>query len=270
MDADRGEEAVEWARQARLLDPDRLPGWLARQAWEALPGALVYSGHLDGAQDLCEEVLTQARAAGDLNEQADVLFLMAMLARKSGHLADCGVYLREAAEVALHGGYLLRLIDLVDEGGFLCAATGRQAEAITLWSATAAQNEAAGLADTLEAERRRKPLMKEAARMLGQQLYSAAEERGVGMTLAAAVEFTVMMTDENIPAPTAPSTSGKLSARERELVAMVAQGQTDTQIAERLFISVSTVRTHLDRIRDKSGYRRRADLTRLALQEGII
>jgi DNA-binding CsgD family transcriptional regulator len=36
-----------------------------------------------------------------------------------------------------------------------------------------------------------------------------------------------------------------------------------------LFISVSTVRTHLDRIRDKSGCRRRADLTRLALQEGI-
>ena len=42
------------------------------------------------------------------------------------------------------------------------------------------------------------------------------------------------------------------------------------QIAEKLFTSVSTVRTHLDRIRDKSGCRRRADLTRLALQEGII
>ncbi len=34
--------------------------------------------------------------------------------------------------------------------------------------------------------------------------------------------------------------------------------------------SVRTVRTHLDQIRDKSGCRRRADLTRLALQEGII
>jgi hypothetical protein len=34
--------------------------------------------------------------------------------------------------------------------------------------------------------------------------------------------------------------------------------------------SRGAVRTHLDRIRDKSGCRRRADLTRLALQEGII
>jgi hypothetical protein len=37
-----------------------------------------------------------------------------------------------------------------------------------------------------------------------------------------------------------------------------------------LFISVSTVRSHLDRIRDKTGYRRHADLTRLALQAGLV
>jgi DNA-binding NarL/FixJ family response regulator len=90
------------------------------------------------------------------------------------------------------------------------------------------------------------------------------------MTLAATVEFTVMMTGQNTQRPTAPSGSGKLSSRERELITLVAQGQTDAQIAGKLFISVSTVRTHLDRIRDKSGYRRRADLTRLALEEGII
>ena len=36
---------------------------------------------------------------------------------------------------------------------------------------------------------------------------------------------------------------------------MVAHGQTDAQIAGKLFISVSTVRSHLDRIREKSGYR---------------
>ena len=90
------------------------------------------------------------------------------------------------------------------------------------------------------------------------------------MTRATAVEFVIMMTGENARLPTAPSGAGRLSARERQLVTMVAQGQTDAQIAGQLFISVSTVRTHLDRIRDKSGCRRRADLTRLALQQGII
>jgi DNA-binding CsgD family transcriptional regulator len=61
-----------------------------------------------------------------------------------------------------------------------------------------------------------------------------------------------------------------LSVRERELVALLAQGLTDVEIAEKVFISVSTVGTHLDRMRDKSGCRRRADLTRLVLREGII
>ena len=56
----------------------------------------------------------------------------------------------------------------------------------------------------------------------------------------------------------------------RELVILVAQGRTDAQIAARLLISVRTVRTHLDRIRDKTGCRRRADLTRLALSAGLV
>ena len=62
----------------------------------------------------------------------------------------------------------------------------------------------------------------------------------------------------------------RLSAREKQLVTLVAQGRTDAQIAEQLYISVRTVRSHLDRIRDKTGCRRRADLTRLALQTGLI
>jgi len=61
-----------------------------------------------------------------------------------------------------------------------------------------------------------------------------------------------------------------LTARERELVTLVARGYTDAQIAAELFISVRTVGSHLDRIRDKTGCRRRADLTRLALQTGLI
>ena len=44
---------------------------------------------------------------------------------------------------------------------------------------------------------------------------------------------------------------------------------TDQQIAERLIISLSTVRSHLDRIRDKTGLRRRAELTRLAIELGL-
>lgn len=60
-----------------------------------------------------------------------------------------------------------------------------------------------------------------------------------------------------------------LSNREVEIVALVAGGLTDSQIAERLFISVKTVHSHLDRIGEKTGQRRRPDLTRLAMMHGI-
>jgi DNA-binding CsgD family transcriptional regulator len=77
-----------------------------------------------------------------------------------------------------------------------------------------------------------------------------------------------MLTDPGPPRAVAPG-PGTLSARERELVRLVAQGQTDAQIAAQLYISIRTVRSHLDRIRDKTGCRRRADLTRLALAAGL-
>ena len=59
-------------------------------------------------------------------------------------------------------------------------------------------------------------------------------------------------------------------ARERELIILVAQSRTNVQIAAQLYISVNTVGSHLDRIRDKTGCRRRADLTRLALAAGLV
>jgi len=70
-----------------------------------------------------------------------------------------------------------------------------------------------------------------------------------------------------VPAAGVP---GKLSPRERELVTLVARGRSDAQIAAELYISIRTVRSHLDRIRDKTGCRRRADLTRLALAADLL
>jgi len=73
------------------------------------------------------------------------------------------------------------------------------------------------------------------------------------------------------PGPRQPTpVPGKLSARERELITLVARGRTDVQIAAQLYISIRTVRSHLDRIRDNTGCRRRADLTRLALSAGLV
>ena len=106
--------------------------------------------------------------------------------------------------------------------------------------------------------------------MLGPDQASAAEQRGAAMSLATAADYALLLTaPDPPPAPAAPG-AARLSARERELVTLVAQGRTDADIAAQLYTSIRTVRSHLDRIRDKTGCRRRADLTRLALTSGLI
>ena len=50
----------------------------------------------------------------------------------------------------------------------------------------------------------------------------------------------------------APSDNLRLSDREHEVLALVATGETDRDIAEELHISLNTVHSHLDRIRDKT------------------
>src|SRR5262249_3826000 len=153
----------------------------------ALPYVMVMSGKLDGALELCVQALAQAKAVGDLRDEADVLFLTAALARQTGRLADAKAYLHETVELAMHVGYRLRSIDALEESGHWCAAGGQYAAAVTLWAARAAQLKAAGLPDTQEEIHRRQQPLREAGETLDAQQIRAAEERGAAMTLAAAV-----------------------------------------------------------------------------------
>ncbi|HEY1739510.1 MAG TPA: response regulator transcription factor [Acidimicrobiia bacterium] len=61
----------------------------------------------------------------------------------------------------------------------------------------------------------------------------------------------------------------ELTPREREVLELVAEGASDKTIARELGLSLNTVHSHLDRIRDKTGRRRRAELARLAVDLGV-
>ncbi|MCX5195445.1 response regulator transcription factor [Streptomyces sp. NBC_00249] len=62
----------------------------------------------------------------------------------------------------------------------------------------------------------------------------------------------------------------RVTDRERQILELIAHGETDHAIAVRLGISEHTVHSHLDRLRDKIGSRRRADLTRFAITHDLI
>jgi DNA-binding NarL/FixJ family response regulator len=60
-----------------------------------------------------------------------------------------------------------------------------------------------------------------------------------------------------------------LSAREREIVALVAQGYKNKEMAERMFISEQTVKNHLHNIFDKLGVSDRLELALYAIHKGL-
>jgi len=60
------------------------------------------------------------------------------------------------------------------------------------------------------------------------------------------------------------------SAREREILALLAEGATDGQIAARLELSPATVQTHVRNAKAKLGARTRAQAVAMAIQRGLI
>ena len=64
--------------------------------------------------------------------------------------------------------------------------------------------------------------------------------------------------------------TAELSAREMEVLRLVALGYTAQQVADQLYISVSTVQTHRAHIMEKLGFRSRAQLVRYALARGLL
>jgi DNA-binding NarL/FixJ family response regulator len=63
---------------------------------------------------------------------------------------------------------------------------------------------------------------------------------------------------------------GQLTDREREVVALAAEGLSNHEIGERLYVSPATARTHVSRAMIKLGARDRAQLVVFAYQSGLV
>ena len=98
-------------------------------------------------------------------------------------------------------------------------------------------------------------------------------------TASAEEILTVMdrtMAGESIYPDTTPklklgdAASDNFSDRELEVLRLVVAGETDAGIAEKLFLAVSTVKQHIQSLRDKTGFRNRTELAVRARESGLI
>ncbi|HEX9033516.1 MAG TPA: LuxR C-terminal-related transcriptional regulator [Streptosporangiaceae bacterium] len=257
--------ALAWARESAAVPADQIMGETARKRALVLANALADAGDLDGADAALQEGLERCRAAGSRDDVAGHLLALGRLETRQSRPELAAGHLAEAMGLYAETGDRRMLVDCLVTAA-ACAAPRALEAALTLFGAATALAGALQLrldSDASTAELIAAPLAA-ARRHLGEARAGQAEARGVGMPLVAALDFAREVLRQGTGAP--GSTPGAaLTPRERELVDLLAEGLTDQQIAQKLFISVRTVRSHLDRIRDKTGARRRADLTRLAL-----
>lgn len=73
-----------------------------------------------------------------------------------------------------------------------------------------------------------------------------------------------------VSAPDQPANPYHLTARERQVLAMLAQGRTNREIAAELFVSSRTVGSHVSNLLGKLGARTRSEAAAIAHRERLL
>ncbi|MEE1741351.1 MULTISPECIES: response regulator transcription factor [unclassified Streptomyces] len=107
-------------------------------------------------------------------------------------------------------------------------------------------------------------LLKDAPR---EELFAAVRAAADGRSVLSPAVASRLMT--RVRTPAAP-VDDSLSAREREVLALVARGTTNREIAAELFISEATVKTHLTHVFAKLGAKDRAAAVAVGYDRGIL
>jgi DNA-binding NarL/FixJ family response regulator len=102
-------------------------------------------------------------------------------------------------------------------------------------------------------------------------LVQSVRAAAAGEPVFDAAATRLVMAELRTPSKAPPGRgSSVLSRREAEILALVADGLTNAEVGEKLFISPQTVKTHMERIFGKLGVRGRAAAVREGISRGIV
>jgi DNA-binding NarL/FixJ family response regulator len=104
-----------------------------------------------------------------------------------------------------------------------------------------------------------------------EQLIAAIRTVAAGdALLSPAVTKRVIRQFTRIPQPTRPKELDELTGRELEVLRLIAQGLSNAEIGKALFISETTVKTHVTRVLQKLNLRDRVQVVVFAFQAGLL
>jgi predicted ATPase/DNA-binding CsgD family transcriptional regulator len=249
-------EAAEAGDEARRL----LTAAGDRTALIDLDIQLTYLALLNGdsqaAFRLVERALRQLGASRERWQHASCYLQAALALYLAGRDTESAWTAIRALRAKQETGDVAGLACALELLGWLAARAGSHQRAAWLLGAAETRWERAGrrFAGLAVFEQAREAAVARSVAALGAERFAELLARGARQPLAATIAFALDETrdpddDGGAPAPLA----GRLTAREREIAIHVADGLTNRQVAEKLFISRRTVDAHLEHIFGKLG-----------------
>jgi non-specific serine/threonine protein kinase len=171
---------------------------------------------------------------------------------------------RESVDLLRELGDQWMLAEILYRFVGLAASESRPEEALRLAGAAAAVLEKMGAVATPTVTQLLEPWLEQARATLSPERAAVAWSAGSQMTLEAAIAEALSQASA-VRAASSPDRSG-LTRREFEIAAMVAAGMTNRQISQKLFIAERTAEGHVERIRNKLGFRSRSQVAAWAAE----
>ncbi|MEJ7783555.1 MAG: tetratricopeptide repeat protein [Solirubrobacteraceae bacterium] len=249
-------------REARQLYDEALVLGRAGERVAALIGMsslAVQEGDPGATRRLLEEALELARTGAEKLAEANALDALGGLARREGDAKRAAALHKEAFELRRGSGDATGIVDSVEAFAGLAAEDGRYEHAARLLAAAQAGREG-NLYIRLPWQGSRY----ESHLALVREGLSAAELRTAfaeGRSLS--LEDAAARASRGERNGTRPRTGWhSLTEREQQVAALVAEGLSNPVIAERLFVSPATVKTHVSSVFAKLGVAKRKEVAR--------
>jgi non-specific serine/threonine protein kinase len=259
------DEGLSIARsQGTLEDVSLFAFHLAQLSW--------LTGELDAGERFGEEALRVGREAGSTTWPPYALFVLASLAHERGDVSGAGARYREAIELAWeHRDRLCIRMALPGLAG-LATLEGDPVRALRLAGAANALEENAGIWAFPPIHDRHERWLAAAREAVDPQAGEAAWAAGRALHLDDAVAYALeQATAIGDPVAGARNESdAPLTSREREVLELIAQGRSNREIAEALFVTEHTVKYHVTSLFNRLDVTSRAEAVARAAALGFL
>jgi predicted ATPase/DNA-binding CsgD family transcriptional regulator len=263
------------AAQASALDEDDLPPFLRAFILNRLGHEAYELGAWTRAEAVLEEALERWRRLGNPWGIGVVLGKLADVAQARGDDGRAAALYRESLDFWQGQGSELITVEILT-GLARLTAKNQPEEAVRLFAATQAVQTKVGLTPAPALRAKNERALASARSALGEEAFAAAWAAGEELPLQrAAAEAQSVTVDAGRPDQADPDhrhsgSIGELSRRELEVLGLVAEGLTNAQVAERLFLSPRTVNAHLTSIYQKLEVGSRSAAVRIAVDHGLV